>query len=60
MHDMVLSPYSCWSISSVCDGVFSSWTKNFKFIHSSVHIAEQFEKEEYTKTGEKNAMIMES
>ena len=36
--DMVLSPYNCWSISSVCDGVFLKWTQNSRFIRSSVVI----------------------
>ena len=49
---IVLSPYTCWSISSVCNGVFSNQTKNFRFIHgslfiicSSVLINEQHKKE---------------
>ena len=37
--NMVLFPHTCWSISSVCDGIFPNWTKNFRFIHCSVSIA---------------------
>ena len=31
-HVSVFSPYTCWSISSVCDGDFYDKTKNFRFI----------------------------
>ena len=36
--DMLISPYICWSISRVCDGVFPNWTKNFRFNHCLVFI----------------------
>ena len=51
--NMVLSPCTCWSISSACDGVFPNCTRYFRFIHclvfilrSSVLIAKGPEKEE--------------
>ena len=36
--DMMLSPYTCRSISSACDEVFPNQTKNFWFIRSSVNV----------------------
>ena len=45
VRNRMLSPYTCWSISSVCDGVFPRRTKSFRFICSSVLIAERLEKE---------------
>ena len=42
MHNMVLSPYNYWNISSACDGVFSNQTKNFRFICCLVFIIHSF------------------
>ena len=52
VSEMVRSIYTCWSISSACDGVFPNQTKNFWSIYclsyiarSSLHITEWPEKE---------------
>ena len=41
VRNIVLSLYSCWSLSSACDGVFPKRNKNFGFIRSSVPLAER-------------------
>ena len=47
VHDIMLTPYTCWSISKARDGVFPKQTKSFsRFIRSSMLIAERPEKEE--------------
>ena len=43
--DMLLSPYTCWSISSARDGIFPNWSKNCRLICSALLKAERFGKE---------------
>ena len=50
VHDMVFSPYTCWSISSAC---FPNRVKKFRSIRFSVHRAEQPKKRK-RKDVEKN------
>ena len=49
-----------WSVSCAWDGVFWNRTKNFRFIRSSVLIAELPEKKGINKSMWKNTMISES
>ena len=53
-HKMVLSPFTYWSISSASERIFPNWTKHFRFVYSSVIIADWSEKEKTsTKTCKK-------